>query len=136
MWRIVLDTNILVSALLSDGPPRKIVKAAAEEKFSFALSPFILDELSGVLIRKKFHFPARVIDTYLDELCALAEMVFPKNQVHIITADPQDNKIIECAIAFSANMIVSGDSHLLQLGAYKDIKIMKATDFIYKLFPE
>lgn len=129
MERVVFDTNIYISALLfSDGIPRKIFRLAQKGEFSLLISKSIMAEIRGVL-HTKFDYDfsmLEILETLLLELCSLIE---PKARLFVVKEDPDDNKMLECALEGGANIIVSGDRHLLELGKYQEIVIMTARDF-------
>jgi putative PIN family toxin of toxin-antitoxin system len=94
-------------------------------------------ELSRVLLYPKI---ARVLDKngirekdVLRVISVESKMVEPKAQVQIVNEDEQDNKILECALAARADIIVSGDKHLLELGKFKKTKILTAREFFDSL---
>lgn len=127
---IVLDTNVLISALLFGGVPRDVLRLVITGDVICSLSLPILDELRDVLRRPKFGISLQQAMTIIEELADLCAMVSPCEKVHVIDADPDDNRILECAIQAQANTIVSGDAHLLALGSYKGIRILRPTEFL------
>lgn len=128
--RIVLDTNVLISAIVFGGPPRKILERVIAGKVNCSLSFAILDELRDVLLRPKFGFSPQQAATVIEELQGICEILNPSRRVRVIKADPDDNRILECAIESKADCIVSGDTHLLTLGRYKDIPILTPSDYL------
>lgn len=131
--RIVLDTNVLISAILFGGPPRQVLERVIAGDLDCSLSLAILDELRDVLQRPKFGFSAQIAVTVVEELCGVCEIVSPSRKVRVIKADPDDNRVIECALEAKADFIVSGDAHLLGLGSYADIRIVSPSDFLRSL---
>jgi len=127
---IVLDTNVLISAIVFGGKPREIFKLIIERKVLLATSDYILGELETVLQRSKFSFPKETVRTILNEIISLSDIVYPKNKISIITRDPDDNNILECAITAKANVIISGDNDLLDLKVFKTIPILTPRDFL------
>ncbi len=127
---IVLDTNVLVSALLFGGVPRDVLQLVITGKVVCSLSLPILDELRDVLQRPRFGFSLQQAMTIVAELSDLCTIVAPTETVQVINADPADNRILECAIQARADAIVSGDAHLLALGTYKAIRILRPSEFI------
>lgn len=130
MIRVVLDSNIIISAIAFRGNPRKILQQALDGKFKLCLSLPILEEVGEVLIRKKFSFPSEFIEVTLAELKKISLFVKPHNQINIITRDPDDNRILECASEAKAQYIVTGDLDLLDLGEYEKISILSAREFL------
>jgi uncharacterized protein len=132
--RVVLDTNTLVSGVISaDGPPRRLLDGARSQAFEMCSSAVLLAELLDVLSREKFS--ARLTQANLTplnivgELRRMAHMVEPDNVPRVIENDPDDDHVIACAVAAQADLIVSGDKHLHRLGGqYKGIRIFSPTE--------
>ena len=127
---VVLDTNVLISALLFAGPPRAILEMILAGAIDCSLSLPILDELRDVLHRPKFGLSSEQAMAVVEELSALCAVVGPSEQVSAVRADPDDDRILECALETRASIIVSGDAHLLDLGEYKGIHIMNPSGFL------
>lgn len=116
--RVVLDANVLVSALISSaGPSRAIVTAWVDERFALIASPTLLDELHGVLDRPRFRrrVTTATAHDFLDGLREDAEIVDDPPSLPGITPDPDDDYLIALAQATHADYLVSGDRHLLGL---------------------
>ena len=127
--RIVLDTNVLISAILFGGPPRDVLKLVIGGTVGCSLSLAILDELRDVLQRPKFKFSSEQAFNVLEELHASCNIINPMVRINVITEDPDDNKILECAVEAKSTYIVSGDRHLLALIEFRGIKILTPTAF-------
>ncbi len=136
MIKVVPDTNILISAIVFGGPPREILEKGVEGRLRLFVSDAILEELAAVLKRSKFNYPPPVIRTIIGELEIISERVVPLIRLDVIEKDPDDNRVLECAVASAADVIVSGDKHLLDLEAYEGIKILKPADFLRRFFSE
>lgn len=133
MIKVVLDTNILISAILFGGKPRLILELAFRGEIQVCVSEPILEELKGVLRRPKFDFSAEVVQTILTELTGLADFIYPSKKIEVAAEDPDDNRIMECALEAQADYIITGDSHLLSLMSFKDILIITPDKFLEKL---
>lgn len=131
--RVVLDTNVLISALMFGGNPREILQKAIRGELKLCLSEAILSELGTVLQRPKFGFSMTTVNQLLSELAAIAELVVPSEEIALIASDPTDNRVLECAVEAAAEYIVSGDNHLLDLGEYTTIKILNPSRFLLVL---
>ncbi len=129
--KVVLDTNVYISAVFWKGPPHKIFKKALEGQFIILISQPILDELSQKLTQK-FEVPKLVADLLETLILSNSKFVESTNTLEEIEADPSDNKILECA-AEEADYIVSGDSHLLEVDQYQEVEIINPKEFLIKL---
>ncbi len=127
---VVLDTNVLVSALLFGGPPREILDMIVAGAVKCSLSLPILDELQDVLQRPKFGFSSPLAMAVVEDLSALCTIVNPLERISVISADADDDRILECALEARTGIIISGDAHLLDLRAYEGIRIMSPSEFL------
>jgi putative PIN family toxin of toxin-antitoxin system len=128
--RIVLDTNVLISAILFGGAPRRVLELVISGVVDCTLSPVILDELKDVLQRPKFGFAPDLCLHIIEELYGACDIISPSVSVDVIRADPDDNRILECAVEAEAHFIVSGDAHLLDLGTFETIRIVSPADYL------
>jgi putative PIN family toxin of toxin-antitoxin system len=133
MLRIVLDTNVLISAILFGGKPRQILEKAIRGEIQLCISEPILEEFRGVLRRSKFDYSPEMIQIILTELTGIAHLVNPSRAIEVVSEDPADNRILECAVEAKASYIVTGDSHLLKLSRYGSIEIGNAVASLKKL---
>src|ERR1700749_2087455 len=127
--RVVADTNIYISALMFGGLPGSFLDLAFLGSFTLITSPALLDELDEKL-RLKFAVPqldATLIRTRLERT---AEVVQPGQILRVVPQDPDDDRVIECAVAGNADCIVSGNRHLLRLGSYASIDILTVRQFL------
>ncbi|MFH1350263.1 MAG: putative toxin-antitoxin system toxin component, PIN family [Pseudomonadota bacterium] len=128
--RIVLDTNVLISALLFGGNPRKILDLVISGSIDCTLSMEILDELKDVLKRPKFGFSSDACLQIVEELHGICEIVSPSVRIDVIRPDPDDNRVLECALEAQADFIISGDPHLLDLGKFNKVTILNPSDYL------
>jgi putative PIN family toxin of toxin-antitoxin system len=128
--KIVLDTNVLISAIVFGGKPRKIMESILEGSVHLFLSREIMDEFEGVLYRRKFGMSPRVVRNISNELESMCDIVATERRITVITSDPYDNMILECAAEAKADYIISGDAHLLDLGEFEGIKIVNPARFL------
>ena len=133
MLRVVLDTNILISAILFGGKPRQILEKAIRGEIRLCLSEPILEELKGVLQRSKFDYSPEMIQFLLTELTGIADFVNPSETLNVILEDTDDNRILECAVEAKANYIITGDFHLLKLSQYRNIEVVNTVAFLERL---
>lgn len=128
-YRVVLDSNIYISAILFGGIPEKILNLARSETIEIFISQQILDEVIRVL-RIKFGWNQMQIAGVEVELKNLTWKIDPKVKVRVVKDDPGDNKFLEAAIKSKSDFIISGDNHLLALKNYQNIKIIAARELI------
>ena len=128
--KIVLDTNIFISALGWKGKPKEIFNRIIDHEFELILSHHQLEELQRVIEYQKFNFSEDQKTQFLAIILEVATLVETSQNVYVIEEDPDDNRILEAAIAGKADYIISGDEHLLQLKEYQTIKILNADNFL------
>lgn len=127
--KVVFDTNILVSALVfPGGRGEAALLRVAEERDRLLLSRAILDELLGVLARK-FARDTEELARVALLLSELSIPVKPRRRLRVVKDDP-DNRILECAVAGSADVIVTGDADLLELREYQGIRIISLRAYL------
>ncbi|MBS3908511.1 MAG: putative toxin-antitoxin system toxin component, PIN family [Actinobacteria bacterium] len=129
MLRVVFDSNVYISALLFDGPPRQVLELALKHRVILVVSDDIINETAGKL-REKFFWPEHRIQQFVRQTSRLAELYNPKAKIKVIKDEP-DNRVLECAVAGKAHLIISGDNHLLKLKVYKTIPIQKPKYLTY-----
>lgn len=127
--RVVFDTNIFISALIlpggsADAAIMRIINGDA----TLVISREILDEILTVLA-KKFSKDAEALSRVAVNLAGLGELVRPTERVKVLE-DEADNRILECAVAGHAALVVTGDKAMLMLKKHQDIKIMTLSDFL------
>ena len=128
--KIVFDTNVIISGLGWPGRERELLLMAASDRFELILSYEILKELIGVLQRDKFReLDSKKILRFINILIEISTVVVPIKRYKIVSDDPDDNIILDCAVEAKVDYIVSGDSHLLKLKEFKGIKILKPIEF-------
>ncbi|MBI4181599.1 MAG: putative toxin-antitoxin system toxin component, PIN family [Candidatus Aenigmarchaeota archaeon] len=128
MIRVVLDTNILISAVFWRGRPYEILKHGIGGKYTLIASVEILEELIDRL-KNKFGFPDMELLMYVDILLSHVHLV-QKTSAVTACRDPKDNKILETALDGNAHYIVTGDPDLLVLKQFQGISIMTASEFL------
>ena len=130
---IVCDTNILISGILFGGNARTIIRMASRGFVTNFLSPHILRELEEVLARQKFGLNREQVLNIVALARDTFEFVDPAVSISAISSDPDDDRILEAAISASAEFIVSGDKHLLNLGEWEGLEVVTAADFVKKM---
>lgn len=133
--RAVLDTNVLISGLLWRGAPHECLLSAEANLYELVLAESILEELRDKLIAK-FGNTAEEAEEILAGLRRCAVLVTLTGRTGWISADPDDDKFIESALIGHADIIVSGDHHLLDLGSVEGISILSPRQFLQRLANE
>jgi len=132
--RVVLDSNVYVSALLFKGLTSQFVPLWKSQTIHVLASAFIVQELTRVLSYPKFKLDAVEIKTLLNEdILPFITPVRIKNVPSVIAEDPSDNHILACAQQGKAHAIVSGDTHLLSLRTFMKIPIYTVREGLEKL---
>jgi len=125
--RVVLDTNVLVSALHFGGRPRRLLDDVLRGDHTLIMGPAILGELEAVLVETCGWASDRAAAVRAG-LEAIAEVVTPI-EVSRVCRDPDDDQILAIAITGSAAALVTGDADLLALGAHGSVNISSVADF-------
>ena len=130
--KVVLDTNIYISAIVFSGICEGIIDRAREGYFELLVSPLILLELGRVL-QAKFSFSKREALYAISEIRRIAKIIIPKTIINAVKEDDADNRVLECAIEGGADYLVTGDrKHLRVLNSYKGVGILLPSEFIKK----
>lgn len=134
--RIVLDTNVLVSALVAaQGAPAQILARCHRGELELAASPASLAELRRVLgypqIRSRFTYSDEQIEAFVAYLEQIAVLFTPTLAVQAVPADADDDLFVALALEAEAPYLVSGDKRLLSLGSYADVTILKPAAFLH-----
>jgi len=128
--KVVIDTNVLVSALLFKGVPGQLIECWKQRQIQPLTSCDIIDEFIRVLLYPKFQLNEQEIKFLLhQEILPWFEIVTVKKQNHFVIDDPDDDKFIWCALAGGADYIISGDEHLLNLNS-SPVPILSPAEFM------
>ena len=123
--KVTVDTNFLISATQWDySVAHKLLKKFVLSDTEIFTTQDILDETAEVLERD-FEYSKDEAKNIIEKILLFANLIEPKQKVDVIKDDPEDNKIIECAVEASADLIITYDRHLLRLKNYGKIKIIK-----------
>jgi len=128
--RVVCDTNVLISGLLFGGNCRAILALVSEGKINGFTSNALISELEDVLSRPKFGLTGQQVGAILDLVRQTFVSVLPRERLSVIADDPDDDAVLEAAVAAEADWIVSGDVHLLRLGSFRQIRIVSPADLL------
>jgi uncharacterized protein len=132
--RAVFDTNVVASGSLWSGAPSKCLTAWAQGLCEAAVSPELLAEYHETTERLRREYPRHLYVEWAEALTDAAILVFPSERVRGATPDPGDEKVLECALAAEADVVVTGDKrHLLPLKRFRDVDIVNPMDFLRRL---
>lgn len=129
MLEVTADSNIYISALQFAGTPLRFLTLARAGVFRLTLSNAIVAEVSRIL-RTKFLWDDERLSEALADIGDFTTLVYPARTLSVVAEDPDDDRILECAVAAGSHYIVSGDGDLLRLGQYGGIRIMKVAEFL------
>ena len=131
--KVTVDTNFFISATQWDySVAHKLLKKLILSDAEIFTTQDILDETMEVLERD-FEYSKNEAKNIIEKILLFAKLIGPKQKVEIIKDDPDDNKVIECAIESSSDYIITYDKHLLKLEDYKGIKIIRAEEILKEL---
>jgi uncharacterized protein len=136
MLRVVLDTNVLVSSvLLREGKPAQAIQAWREQRFLLVTSPALIRELRSTLSYERIRRKYNLTESDVDDVVALLDndaIIVPgvADVWGAVPNDPDDDHVLACAVDGQADVIVSGDRHLLDLGSYNNIPIITVREFL------
>ena len=134
MIGVAADTNIYISALIFAGLPSQFLLAAEDARIHLFISEPIRLELRRIL-QTKFSWSNDRVNEAMLQLESCRELVRPIEMLDVIKEDPDDNRVLECAVAAGARFIISGDNDLLRLGQFRNIRILKVADFMKLITP-
>lgn len=126
--RVVIDTNVIISALLFGGNSKKIIEKLIRKDFIAFISPQLISELIEIL-SQKFNFSQEMIKKIQVQILYLFHLVYPSKTVDVVR-DRDDNRVIEVALESGSLVIITGDKDLLILKKYKNILIVSPKDFL------
>ena len=130
--RAVVDTSVFIAGLIKDSTCRQVIKALQESQFTLIVSSETFEEFLEVISRKKFH---NVIDhsialRLVETIRSQAMLVKPSVRVSVVVNDPDDNCFLEAALEAKGDCVVSVDKHLVSLGSFQNIPILRPAKFL------
>lgn len=132
MLKVVFDTNVYISSYVApNSKSEEIFFLAKRGKFKLFVSPAIGMEVANKL-RKKIGTSEDEVQRVIRQIGKVAEVIKPQIKLKVLNDEP-DNRILECAVAAEANIIITGDKHLLKLKNYEGIGIASVASFLYTL---
>ena len=130
--RIVIDTNVIASAVFFGGKPYQLLRYIMEDRLDVVASKEIVDEYEDIVLRLKQKYPSISTRIPLQSILAKFEIIRVTSDIHV-SRDPDDDKFISCAVDGECLYIVSGDKDLLSLEDYGDIEILTVVDFLNRI---
>ena len=130
--RVVFDTNVLISGYLWKGSARKAIEKVRQGEWTHLVSKDAIEELIRVLAYRKFRLNPQEMEPIILDLMKISEYVEVKSQIEVIKDDPTDNIFLALAVDGKADVIVSGDHHLLDLKEFHDIPIIPLRKFLIR----
>ena len=132
--RVVIDTNVFVSAILFGGIPGELISFWKSDRIRPLASREVIDKYIKVLTYPKFELSEAEINYILySEILPYFDIILIKARPVIIRNDPSDDKFIHCAKAGKTGIIITGDQHLLKLKTYQKIKMLTPVEFLTHL---
>ena len=128
MTRVVIDTNVYISALVFGGVPQRVIQRAQGESWEICVSKPLMDEVAGTL-EEKFGWSQAELDFALPPLWQRSTLVEPTAPVEVCV-DPDDNRVLECVQAAGARFLITGDDHLLRLNQFENAAIVTPREFL------
>jgi putative PIN family toxin of toxin-antitoxin system len=111
--------------------PLRLLEQARAGEFKVAISTPIIEEIKRVL-REKFGWPDFRLEQFERNLSQFTQRVEPTQKLDVVPSDPDDNRIVEAAVASGSEAIVTGDKDLLRLGSYQGVKMVRVRDFLQR----
>jgi putative PIN family toxin of toxin-antitoxin system len=128
--RLTLDTNILISAVAFGGNPARLLEKALVGEVEIFISDEIMAEFSRVIRRPKFGFDAERIAEAQAYIKKCTKRVEPQMRLDVVPDDPDDNRIVECAVESGSEKIITHDKDLLRMGSYQGIEMVMVHEFL------
>ena len=128
--KLVLDTNIFISAFYWGGNPQKVIDRIIEGHDQLFISNEILNEVASVMARPKFKSSPETIKNYVQALEKIGTNIFIPGDFQDISRDKDDNDKIECGILSGADYLITGDKDLLVLEKYREMKILSVNEYL------
>ena len=133
--RAVLDTNVLISSVISTGVPHDIVVAGFDGEYQIIVSVPTLREFRETLLKypERFHMDPDEVQQEVETIRYFADFVDPEVDISAVADDSDDDKFLEAAVAGNVEYLVSGDQHLLDLDSYRGVDIVEPRTFYEEL---
>ena len=133
--RIVIDTNIIASAIFFGGRPRELLELLLQRELSAFITKEIIEEYRGTIEYLQNEYPQKRIAVPLTQIIAACNMIETTSTVKVCR-DPDDDKFFSCAVDSHSLYIVSGDKDLLAVKAYKDVQVVTVAQFFRDIWKQ
>ena len=129
MNRVTLDSNVYLSGFVFGGKPKRVLEMAIDGEIEVAVSDPIIQEVRRHLLGKFGWSEPRAAEA-IESITEFAKHVTPTEAIDTVPTDPDDNRVLECAVSAGSQTIVTGDDDLLRLLAFRGIEIVRVADFL------
>lgn len=129
MTRVTLDSNVYLSGFVFGGKPKRVLEMAIDGEIEVAVSDPIIQEVRRHLLGKFGWSEPRAAEA-IESITEFAKHVTPTEAIDTVPTDPDDNRVLECAVSAGSQTIVTGDDDLLRLVAFRGIEIVRVADFL------
>ena len=129
MRRVTADSNIYISALNFGGKPLQVLELARAGEIELAISNAIITETSRIL-HHKFHWKPEDVTDAVEQILRFTKYLHADYTLDVVPTDPDDNRVLECALKAGSDTLVTGDTDLLVMGSFRGIRIQKPSDFL------
>ena len=129
MRRATADSNIYISALNFGGKPLQVLELPRAGEIERAISNAIITETSRILHRK-FHWKPEDVSDAVAQILSFTKYVQADYTLDVVPTDPDDNRVLECALKATSDTLVTGDTDLLVMGSFRGIRIQNPSDFL------
>jgi uncharacterized protein len=127
--RVTLDSNVYLSGFVFGGKPKRVLEMAIDGEIEVAVSDPIIQEVRRHLLGKFGWSEPRAAEA-IESITEFAKHVTPTEAIDTVPTDPDDNRVLECAVSAGSQTIVTGDDDLLRLVAFRGIEIVRVADFL------
>jgi putative PIN family toxin of toxin-antitoxin system len=127
--RVTLDSNVYLSGFVFGGKPKRVLEMAIDGEIEVAVSDPIIQEVRRHLLGKFGWSEPRAAEA-IESITEFAMHVTPTEAIDTVPTDPDDNRVLECAVSAGSQTILTGDDDLLRLVAFRGIEIVRVADFL------
>ena len=129
MTRVTLDSNVYLSGFVFGGKPKRVLEMAIDGELEVAVSDPIIQEVRRHLLGKFGWSGPRAAEA-VESIAEFARHVTPTETIDTVPTDPDDNRVLECAVTAGSQTIVTGDDDLLRLVGFRGIEIVTVANFL------